>query len=99
MDGAAHRIDQRVQRVADHRRLLEDLLLHEMAVIALADQGAGERGLAYLARDLLVLLVEDRDLAGGHDGPIAFFEIGDTAGANAPRPANPTRRNSPPPPA
>jgi len=36
-------VDQGVQRVADHRRLLEDLLLHEVPVIALADQRAGDR--------------------------------------------------------
>ncbi len=80
VDAAAHRVDQRVQRVADHRRLLEDLLLHEMAVIALADQGARQRGLAHRACDLLVVAVEDRHLARGHDGPVAFFEIGDAAG-------------------
>ena len=44
-DLAAQRIDEGVQGVADHRRLLEDLLLHEVAVLALADHGAGERGL------------------------------------------------------
>ncbi len=69
-----------MQRVADHRRLLEDLLLHEMAVIALADQGARQRGLAHRAGDLAVVAVEDRDLLRGDDRPVAFLEIGDLAG-------------------
>ena len=34
------------KRVTDHRRLLEDLLLHEMAVVALADQRARGGGFA-----------------------------------------------------
>jgi hypothetical protein len=42
-------IDHAVQRVADHRRVLVQLLFHEMAVIALADRGAGQRGQADLA--------------------------------------------------
>jgi hypothetical protein len=37
MHRAGRRVDQRVQGVADHRRLLEDLLLHEMAVNTLVD--------------------------------------------------------------
>jgi len=75
VDRLARRVDQRLQRVADHRRLLEDLLLHEMAVIALADQRARQRGLAHLAFDRLVGAVEDHDLLRGDDRPIAFLEI------------------------
>ena len=35
MDGALLRVEVGMQRVADHRRLLVDLLLHEMAEVAL----------------------------------------------------------------
>ena len=94
MHAACRRVHQRLQRVADDRGLLEDLLLHEMPVIALADQGAGQGRLAHRARDFLVGAVEDRDLARGHDGPIAFFEIGDASGSAAPAPANPSRYTS-----
>ena len=38
MHGPGRGIDQRMQRVADDRGLLENLLLHEVAVVALADQ-------------------------------------------------------------
>ena len=78
--GAGRRVDQRVDRVADHRRLLENLLLHEMAIIALADQGARGGGFADRPFDLVVGGIEDRHRARGHDRPIAFFEIGDAAG-------------------
>jgi hypothetical protein len=40
---AGQRIDQRLQGLADHRRLLADLLHHEMPVIAFAHHGTGER--------------------------------------------------------
>src|SRR6476646_7356336 len=46
MHGPGRRVDQRVQGVADDCGLLEDLLQHEMPVIALADQGARSGGLA-----------------------------------------------------
>jgi hypothetical protein len=49
VDAARCWVEQSLERVADQGRLLEDLLLHVMAVIALADEGAGERVLADLA--------------------------------------------------
>ena len=52
----------RPQRVADHRRVLVQLLLHEVAEIALADRGAGERGLLHLARHRRAVGVEEARL-------------------------------------
>ena len=68
------------ERVADHLRLLVNLLGHEVAVIALLDQQA-----AGLAPDLAPRddgagsVVKHRALAGQHD-PVALFEIGDQIG-------------------
>src|SRR5262249_4806661 len=57
-------VDQRIERVANDGRLLEDLLLHEMAVIAFADQRARSRGFADRAGDLGIAAVEDPDRIG-----------------------------------
>src|SRR5579883_3332096 len=50
-----------------------------MAVIALADEGAGDGGLAHDALDLAVGGVIDRDARAVEDRPVALFEIGDAA--------------------
>jgi hypothetical protein len=59
MHRAGRRVDQRIERVANDRRLLEDLLLHEMAVIALADQRARSGRFADRAGDFGIAAVED----------------------------------------
>ncbi len=69
----------RHQRIADHRRLLEDLLLHEVAVIALADRRTRERGFLDLALRWVAGGVVDRRARRAHHRPIAFLEIDDAA--------------------
>ncbi len=65
------------ERLRDHGRLLEDLLLHEVAVIALLDScGRGARGLD-LAFDRLVFGIVDFSGFAGDDHPVAFLEIAD----------------------
>ena len=68
------------QRVADHLRLLMDLLLHEMPVVALVDHEGGAERLLALALDLVALHVEDGDLVAAHHRPVAVLEIGDRIG-------------------
>ncbi len=80
------------ERLGDDERLLENLLLHEMAVIALFDaRRAGARfdrsrgSTGWLARSKIA------DLVMGDDRPVAFVEIGDprvraaSASASEPR--------------
>ena len=80
MNGAGRRVDQRVDRVADDRRLLENLLLHKMAVIALADQRARGRRFTDRPLDLGIVGVKDRHFRRGDDRPVALVEISDPAG-------------------
>ena len=68
------------QRIADHGRLLVDLLVHEVAVVALADQRAGQRGLLDLALDRLALGVIDRGAARVQHRPVAFLQVLDAVG-------------------
>ena len=68
------------ERVADHLRLLMDLLLHEMPVVALVDHEGGAERLLALALDLAAVHVEDGDLVAAHDRPVAVLEIGDRIG-------------------
>ena len=73
------------QRLRDHGRLLEDLLLHEVAVVALLDRrGRGARS-GDLALDRIVVLVEDLRALAGDDDPVAFVEIGDLLGQRGER--------------
>src|SRR3546814_7987188 len=69
LDGAVQRMEEALQRVADDRRLLEDLFLHEVAVLALADQRAGQRGLPHPALDRPVLGVVHRRARFGELDP------------------------------
>jgi hypothetical protein len=47
------------QRLRDHNRLLVNLLLHEVAVVALFDQRAGYARGVISALDRIVVAVED----------------------------------------
>jgi hypothetical protein len=73
-------VDEALQGVADHGGLLEDLLLHEVAVVALADQRARQFGLAHLALGFVAALVEDRRAGARHHRPVALFQIADLLG-------------------
>ena len=66
---ALERADVALQGLGDHDRLLEDLLLHEVAVIALLDRRRGCAGLDDLALDLRVVLVEDLALSRDRPSP------------------------------
>ena len=64
------------ERLRDHGRLFEDLLLHEVAVIApLHGSGAGARG-DDLAFDLMAVDIENLRALARYDRPVAFFEVG-----------------------
>ena len=76
---AGQRIDQRLQGLADHRRLLADLLHHEMPVIALAHHGPGERRCPSLPLDRATL-VEEGGAVGPQQGPVVLLKIGDALG-------------------
>jgi hypothetical protein len=61
-------------------RLVVDLLLHEVAVVALLDQGGRCRHLADRPFDRLAGLVEDPRPVMVDDHVVAFLEIGDAVG-------------------
>ena len=63
------------ERIAEHGRLLMDLLVHEMAIIALADQRAGKCRLGDRTLDGIAMHVEDLGAIGTNDRPVAFFQI------------------------
>ncbi|MGY3366387.1 hypothetical protein ACVWZL_003512 [Bradyrhizobium sp. GM2.4] len=66
--------------MADHFRLLVDLLGHEVAVIGLVDQRGRGRVLGLLALDGMAVLVEDRSACMGQHDPVAVLEIADRVG-------------------
>src|SRR5690606_1331640 len=72
-----HRAQVGAERLRDDGRLLENLLLHEVSVIALFDR----RGRGTRCGDLtfyrVVVLVEDRGAFAGDNHPITLVEIGD----------------------
>ena len=79
-DDAVPRIEHAVKRVADHGRLLVDLLEHEMGVVSLADHRARRRCAPDLPLDDIAVAVVDHRAVGAHLGPVAFFEITDASG-------------------
>ena len=79
-DGPVPGIEHAVQRIADHRRLLVDLLEHEMGVVPLADHRAGRGGAPDLPLHDIAVAVVDHRAVGVHLGPIALFEVADAAG-------------------
>ena len=79
-DLALERPHVALESLGNHDRLLENLLLHEVAVIALLDRRRRSAGLDDLALDRLVVAVEDLDAFAADDGPVALVEIGDALG-------------------
>ena len=79
------RVEVLPQRVAEHRGVLVQLLLHEVAVVALADGGAGHRRLHHGAVDGVVLRVVEAGAGFGDLDPVALLEIGDAAGERGER--------------
>ena len=76
-----------MQRVADHRRMLVQLLLHEVAEVALADRRAGQPRQLHLALHLGAVGAEEaRALAVDHR-PVAIIQIGDALGQRRQRQA------------
>ena len=63
--------------MADHFRLLVDLLGHEVAVIALVDQQRRSLRLEHRALRPLAAGVVDLGALAGDDDPVAFLEIAD----------------------
>src|SRR6185437_1204373 len=58
----------------------ENLLLHVVGMAALADCGTRQRGFAHWPIYDVVGNIAHRDAVAPHLGPVAFFEIEDTAG-------------------
>jgi hypothetical protein len=69
-----------MQRVADHRRVLVQLLLHEVAEIALADRGTGQPRQLHLALHLIAIGRKEAGALPVHHRPVAIVQIGDAAG-------------------
>ncbi|MNJ33041.1 hypothetical protein D3C77_277200 [compost metagenome] len=71
------------QGVLDAVGLLMDLLLHEVAVLALLDQGRGGRDLDHGAVGRAAVGVEHARAGAGHGHVVAFLEVGDLLGEGA----------------
>ena len=69
-----------MESLGNHDRLLENLLLHVVRVIALLDRGRGRAAFDDLALDRRVVAVENLDSVAAHDRPVALVEIGDALG-------------------
>ena len=82
--GERHRLRAGVvvgpQRVADGARLLEDLLQHVVAVVALADHGAVVGGDALCPRDRPAARLAYRHSTGPQHRPVALVEVADPLG-------------------
>ena len=73
-------IDIGRERVADHFRLLVDLLRHEMAVVALVDEERGGERAGHRPLDRVAAAVADGDGLARQHRPVAVLEIGDRVG-------------------
>ena len=71
--------------MADHLRLLVDLLGHEVPVIALFRQQAAGRAALDAALDLAAARLADVGPLAGQRHPVAFLEIGDAIGEGGER--------------
>ena len=77
--------DVAAQGLRHHGRLLEDLLLHEVAVIALLDLGGGRARGGDLAADGSVVPVVDLRACAGDHHPVALVQIADLLGQRGKR--------------
>ena len=85
-DRALERADIALQRLRDDDRLLENLLAHEVRVIALVDLVRARRPEATISRvDRLVGAIENLDRVAPHHRPVALFQIGDLLGQRGQR--------------
>jgi hypothetical protein len=75
-DGLLQGADVAGKRLCDDGGLLENLLLHIMAVIALFDRRRRHARGGDFALDRIVVLVENLRAVAGDDDPIAFLQIG-----------------------
>ena len=66
-----------LERVGDRARLLEDLLLHEMAIRAELHQPAGSFDRDDGSLDLVAACIVDRERLAAHVGDVALFQIDD----------------------
>ena len=78
-------VDVTGKSVADHLRLLVDLLGHEVPVIALFRQQAARRAALDAALGPLAARVANVRAFPGQRHPVAFLEIGDAVGKGAER--------------
>src|SRR3546814_5331964 len=76
-DGLFERADIGGERLRNHRRLLENLLLHEVAVIALLDRRGGDARGRNFALDRIVFAIEYLRAIASDDDPVAFLQLGD----------------------
>src|SRR3546814_7579115 len=76
-DGLFERADVGGERLRDDGRLRENLLLHEVAVIALLDRRGGHARGRNFALDRVVVGVENLRAFAANDDPIALVEISD----------------------
>src|SRR3546814_15771008 len=74
-DGLFERADVGGERLRDDGRLLENLLLHEVAVIALLDRRGGHARDRNFALDRVVVGVENLRAFAANDDPIALVEL------------------------
>src|SRR3546814_7941276 len=75
-DRLFERTDVGGEGLRDHGRLLENLLLHIMAVRPLFDRGGGDTRRRNIALDCLVFAVENLCAIAGDDDPVTFVELG-----------------------
>ncbi len=73
-------IDHALQRLADHQRMLAQLLLHVVPVAVLADRVAGQRAGGDLDRHLAARGVEHLRAAAREHRPVAVAQVGDAPG-------------------
>ena len=73
------------ERLRDHGGLLVDLLLHEVAIVALFDRRSRSAREADFAGDGVVRRIVHLGAVTADHHPVAFFEIGDTLGERGER--------------
>src|SRR3546814_8805181 len=76
-DRLFERADVGGERLRDHRRLLENLLLHEVAVIALLDRRRSDARRRNFACHRNGFAIENLRAIAADDDTVATFEIGD----------------------